>query len=816
MFKKEHIAFLGLILLASACSPTKRLTEGEFLLQRNVLETNDIDLGKEGLRAIIKPQPNRKILPFMRFHLHMYNLASLKRQQISREKKDARIARKNERRARKGKKLKGAGRTKWEYFKEVVGEPPVLLDSGLVQTSSVQLSTYLVKNGFFINEVSDSIVVDEKRKMAKVFYTLSWEEPYVLDTVKKSIEDPLIAEQLAQDYNSKHIKLGERFDVDNLSDERESITKFLRNRGYYLFSHDYIEFEVDSTLGNRKVSVNMILRGPSDVQADSLGVKYHPVFTIGDIFFNYDLPTKKGVANDTLVTTEYKFVDPEIYPLKTKVLTQNTFLNPSMLYKHERVERTYRRLSSLPPLNHVAIRFEPREELLDVFVSMTPAKRQSFSVEGQGINSDGFLGLEGDLVYRHRNIFRGAETLELRFQGGVQSQALITDNTSTDDFEQTDNVTFNTIEFGPSISLRFPKFLLPVKMERFAKSANPTSVITASYSYQNRPDYVREMSGFSFGLEWQESIRKSHQVNLMEVSIIRIDKSQEFQDRLDELNDSFLSDSYENHFITTTTYTFTFNGRKEPNSKNTFYFRGNAELGGNLLRAAYSLTGQEKDSLGSYEIFGIRFANFFKGSTDSRFYRRFDDKRTIVGRFAAGVGVPYGNLDVLPFSKSFFGGGANGLRAWRARTIGPGSFSELVVTYDKIGDVSLEANVEYRFNLTNYFDGAFFIDAGNIWLLKENELRPGGEFRVNRFVSEISVGAGVGFRFDFNFFILRFDLGGQIKDPSLKPGERWLFQPKTAYNESVELYNSELEPDQRPIDLYQFRLNLNLGIGYPF
>ncbi len=801
--------------MATACSPTKRLTEGEYLLQRNVLETNDIDLHSEGLREIIRPQPNRKILPFMRFHLHMYNLASHKRQQLSREKKDVRIAKKNERRAKKDKKLKGPGRTKWEYFKEVVGEPPVLLDTALVQSSSSQLSTYLTKHGFFINEVSDSIVIDRKRKMANVFYTLTWKEPYVLDTMLKSIEDPRIAEQLTREYESEHLTYGERFDVDNLSDERESITKFLRNRGYYLFTKDYIEFEVDSTLGGRKVSVNLILRAPSDVPADSLGVKYHPVFVIGDIYFNYELSSRLGVSGDTVVTEEYKFIDPEIYPLKTKVLIQNTFLNPDMLYKHERVERTYRRLSSLPALNHVAIRFEPREELLDVFVSMTPARRQSFSVEGQGINSAGFLGLEGDLVYRHRNIFRGAEVLELRFQGGVQSQALITDNTA-EDFEQSDNVTFNTIEFGPSISLRFPKFLLPIKMERFAKSANPTSVVTASFSYQNRPDYERQMTGFSFGLEWEESIRKSHQLNLMELSIILIDKSQEFQDQLDELNDSFLSDSYENHFISATTYQFTYNGRKEPSSKNTFYFRGNAEVGGNLLRTAYRLTGQEKDSLGSYEIFGIRFANYFKAFTDSRFYRRFDDKRTIVGRFALGVGVPYGNLDVLPFSKSFFGGGANGLRAWRARTIGPGSFSELVVTYDKIGDVSLEANVEYRFNLTNYFDGAFFIDAGNIWLLNENELRPGGEFRVNRFVSEISVGAGVGFRFDFNFFILRFDLGGQIKDPSLKSGERWLFQPKTLYNESVEIYNSDLAPDERPVDLYRFRLNLNLGIGYPF
>ncbi len=549
LIKKEHIAFLGLILMATACSPTKRLSDGEYLLQRNVLEANDIDLKKEELQNIIKPQPNRKILPFMRFHLHMYNLASDKRQRISRQKKDDRIAKKNERRAAKGKKLKGKGRTKWEYFKEVVGEPPVLLDSISVQASSMQLSTYLVKKGYFINQVHDTVVVDSKRKMAKVYYTLNWEDPYILDTVKQSIEDPRIAEHLNREYNVEFVKMGERFDVDDLSSERENISKFLRNRGYYQFTQDFIEFEVDSTLGNRKVAVNLILRAPADAQADSLGFKYHPVFQLGDIYFNYDLKGQTGGISDTLATDYYKFIDPEIFPLKPKVLAQNTFLYPGMLYKHERVERTYRRLSGLPPLNHVGIRFEPQEKLLDVFVTMTPARRQSFSIEGQGINSSGFLGIEGDLVYRHRNIFRGAEILELRFQGGVQSQALITDNTSTDDFEQSDKVTFNTIEFGPSVTLRFPKFLLPVKMERFSKSADPTSFLKASFSYQNRPDYVREMTGFSFGWEWHESVKKTHQIKLMEASIIRIDKSQEFQDRLDELDDRFLSDSYENHFI---------------------------------------------------------------------------------------------------------------------------------------------------------------------------------------------------------------------------------------------------------------------------
>ncbi len=815
MLKKYYIILFAALIGLNACSPTKRLVEGEYLLSKNELLTNGIELSKEELQEIIKQQPNRKILPFARFHLHMNNLPSDGRLNVSRVRKDARVARKNAKRALKGKKEKPAGRTKWEWMKEVVGEPPVIVDTMIVKESSRQLSTYLVKKGYFINQVTDSITYREKKKLAKVYYSLNWEEPYTVDTIRKRIDDPVIRRIIERDFKFKTVFKGKRFDVDDLSVERSRVTSFLRNRGFFRFTGEYIEFEVDSTYNNRAVSVDLIIgRGPRVIH-DSTDLVTHTRYNIGNVYFNYDFDSSNDV--DTLFDSGYYFLGFEHYPLKRKVLIQNTFLRPGMRYESDKVDMTYRRLSGLSILGHVTIRFEEYDDILDVFITLAPARRQAFSIESQGTNTGGFLGIEGNLVYRHKNIFKGAETMEIRLNGGVQAQALVTETSSgVAVIESGDQINLNTLEFGPSFSLKIPKFLLPVAQDKFAKSANPSTLFLASYNYQDRQDFTRSLSSLNFGYEWKESIKKTHLLNPLELSVIRIDKSNGFQERLNELNDQFLSDSYQNHFITASSYTYTYNGQKQPRSKNLFSFRGHGEIGGNILRGLYNLSGQEKDSLGSYQIFGIRFAQYFKTYSDLRFYRVFDDKRVFATRLYAGVGVPLKNLNVIPFSKSFYGGGANGLRAWRARTIGPGGFFEPVVTYDKIGDVQIEANVEYRFNLINYLDGAFFVDAGNIWLLNPDDLRPLGNFTVDRFLSEMAIGAGVGLRVDFSYFLLRFDLASQIKDPSLESGERWIFEPKGSYNRAVSDYNDALNDGSSELKRYGMRWNFNLGIGYPF
>jgi hypothetical protein len=298
----------------------------------------------------------------------------------------------------------------------------------------------------------------------------------------------------------------------------------------------------------------------------------------------------------------------------------------------------------------------------------------------------------------------------------------------------------------------------------------------------------------------------------LELSLIKINKSNEFQQRLDELQDLFLNASYSDHLISAIKVSYIFN-QSLSKLTNSFYYRGNAETAGNLLRTVMALTNVERDTLGSFQLFGIRYAHYVRTDHDFRYYRKHRDNSSTVFRVFAGIGVPLTNLSVLPFEKSFFAGGANGLRAWRAQTLGPGSFQNVVTTFDRIGELQIEGNIEYRKKLISVVEGAIFIDVGNIWLLRPDPIRPGGEFEANRFLSEIAIGAGVGARLNFDFFIIRFDLGMQFKDPSLAPGERWVFQPKDEFNERVRNFN---ENNTRQVNNYSPRLNLNLGIGYPF
>ena len=810
----QSLALVCLIGLLNSCSPTRRLSDGQYLLEKNSIENAPPRLTRDELNAILIQQPNRKILPFMRFHLQMYNLPTPEGLAKARTRKDIRWDKKNARRLSKGKDPKPSRRTSREWLREVVGEPPVILDSFLVTSSAEQLSTYLVKKGYFENEVKDTVIYNHRRKMATVHYNMTWEEPYILDSIRYEIADKKLEERIRADYSLKFIHTGARFDMEVMGEERLALTTFLRNAGYYEFNKDFIRFQVDSALNERKVNVVMQISSPSNFK-DELGKSYHPKYSIREVSFRYLMGP--GTASDTTWAGEYFFINPLDYPLKEKVLVQNTFIRKGDLFKQNNIDLTYRRLSALPVLNHVRIRTLPLPgEKLDVVIEISPSQRQGVSVEGQGTNNGGFLGIEGNLVYRHKNIFRGGETMELKLNGGAQAQTLLTQSSSNNQNLQGNNFALNTLEFGPSLSFIFPKFLLPIAQDKFARSSNPSTTINGSFNFQQRPDFRRRLTSTYIGYQWKENTEKSHQVNLIELSVIRIDKSAAFQAILDEFNDRFLLDSYQDHFILGSSYSFNYDRQDKEGRKNDVSYRGRAELGGNSLRLAYNMFGGVKDSLGSYEIFGIRFAQYVKVAQDFRYYRRFDKRRTLASRFSAGVGVPLDNLNVLPFSKSFYGGGANGLRAWRARTIGPGGFFEPVVSYDKIGDIQIEGNVEYRFNLVDYLDGAFFIDAGNIWLLQQDDLRPLGNFEFNRFLSEVGVGLGLGLRVDFNYFLLRFDLAGQIKDPSLKPGERWIFQSKTAYNQAIDFYNSSLEDGNDMLSPYKLRLNFNLGIGYPF
>jgi outer membrane translocation and assembly module TamA len=349
-------------------------------------------------------------------------------------------------------------------------------------------------------------------------------------------------------------------------------------------------------------------------------------------------------------------------------------------------------------------------------------------------------------------------------------------------------------------------------VDRLSRSNNPKTTFSAAFNFQRRPDYERTLSRFRWRYRFQETKFKTHIIDPVEFSIIRINKSQFFEDRLNAINDQFLLTSYQDHLISASAYTFVYNNQEFKFQRRHMLNSASVEFAGSLLRLLHDQLGAERGEDGGYRMFDIRFAQYLKIEDDLRFYRNYDDKNTVVFRINGGLGLPLSNLDVLPFDRSFFTGGSTGIRSWQARTLGPGSFrdSTAAVTFNNIGEIKIEANIEYRFSMTSLLNGAFFIDAGNIWLLEEDEIRPGSGFEAGRFLSEMAIGAGFGLRFDFDFFLIRLDAGIQLKDPAKKPGERWIWEPKDEYNEYLRSINPENPRTYLP------RVVFNIGIGYPF
>jgi hypothetical protein len=427
------------------------------------------------------------------------------------------------------------------------------------------------------------------------------------------------------------------------------------------------------------------------------------------------------------------------------------------------------------------------------------------------------MGIYGNFIYKHRNVFRGAESFEFKTVVGAEaSQVLGGASANNNTSEQIVQRTFqlNTFEIGPELSLNLPR-LFPKDLAKTSRSNYPKTTLRAGLNYQRRPDYTRTLSQVSFGWNFIENPEtvSSFDIEWAELSVIKIERSAAFDQWLGSLNDSYLANSYQDHLILASRLGFTVNTQKDGNQPRAFYYRGNIiEGAGNLLRAVYQrLPNAIADSLGSYEINNIRFAQYVKSDHDLRFYTQTDDRNKFALRAFVGVGIPLKNLPSLPFEKSYFSGGANGLRAWQARTLGPGSFRDTSVirSFNNIGDIKLEFNAEYRFKITNMFQAAFFIDAGNIWLANVDNSRPNAEFNKSRFYKEFALGTGAGLRFDFDFFIVRMDVGIPLRDPLKVNGEKWLWQGKDEYNAFLSDVNNAPST-------FKLQPVLNLGLGFPF
>lgn len=782
---------------------------------------------KDDLLETVKQQPNRKLLSLFPFYLWAYNVPNPNNFDKRNENRLAKYQKKNAKRASKDRKpaqYKPAG----TWWRETVGEAPVIFDSLAMERSTEQIRIYLVKHGWFDAEVMATVSQSKLNKTKIVTYLVTGKTPYTIRDINFEIPDSLLqAYAIKSRDERKELVQGQQFNIDKLNNEREKLNHSFRNLGYYNFNKELIYFDVDSNLNQHSVDLTLGIvprKVPFSGNPDSLLVVPYKRYIINSITI-IDFPknrTSEITERDSIYVRDYLVIDQHQLKVKPKVLGQNILFKTKDYYQLDKITRTYRRLSSLPIVRSTRVQFTPvsdeiNNKELNCTIGLTPSEKQNVALEWKGTNRGGYLGIAGNVSYQNKNIFKGAESFNFNIAGGVEAQQLLTSSEDgTSDGSLGNNLYFNTLEFGPEVSITFPRFLLPVKAERFAKSADPKTTFTANLSYQRRPDYTRTRSFGSISYRWSETDEKQWTVSPLEVSVIKIDRSAEFDDQLEEIGDPFLTNSFQDHFILDTRVTYTLNTRDSGKRKrNFFFYRMEVETAGNLLRGLFELSDAEPDENGSYQILGINFAQYVKTIQDLRYYRIHNPKMSTVYRLAGGIGIPLKNFNSLPFEKSFFGGGANDIRAWQARTLGPGSYRDPERSFDKIGDIMIEANIEYRFTLFDILESAFFIDAGNIWTLRAEAARPGADFEFNRFLGEIAFGVGTGLRLNFDFFLIRLDLALQIKDPSLDNGERWLFQPKEKYNSYIDNLN-EARPANDQLSNYSWRWNLNIGIGYPF
>jgi len=777
-FKVLFMLASAAALITAGCNPLKKAGKEDYLLVKNKVLQEGKYKADDDIKDYILTKPNKKLAGIWRLRLHIYNLVDQEKMHSRRAFLDSARDAKNEIRISEGKKprLKQRSTLAERFFK--FGEPPALFQENETKQSVKNLELYLFNKGYFHGEVRDSVVLKKKRK-AKVYYIVNRNQPYNLRKVDIKLENERL-KTLTTNYKKYTIlKEGDKFDLDKLEEERDRLTKYLRKKGYYFFNKEYIEFVADTGAGDHQVDVTMQFNDPDfniKVGDSLVNITEHRPAMVRNIYVDPDYyPGNTKPFVDTIPYGGFYFPHRGKMTMKPQIIAQQIILEKGNYYNTDDNDITYRNLSNLRSFRNISIEFtymgtQDGVDILDCRIVLTPAQKQSFGIDFQGTTTGTYPGLESNFSYRNRNAFMGSENFEFKIFGRAESQRI------SDDNQFSLLSLFNTLELGNEISIRVPKFLLPFKIKKYSKRNSPFTNIRVNNAYQTRPDYNRFISTFSFGYEWQETKQKFHRYVPLEFSVIRVQKSTLFENAINASNDLFLRNSFSDHILFHNVYSYTYSNFVENKNGRFFSFRGNAQIGGNLLYLVALASKFDKDQSDRYTILNTPFAQFIRVEPDFRGYFVFNQTHTLAFRGLIGVGVPYLNSRSMPFEKSFSAGGATDMRGWRARRLGPGSYNQGTgFIFDQFADLKMLLQAEYRLTIIKQIELGFFVDAGNIWALNKDPNRPGAEFNIKRFHNEIALGAGIGVRINLGFFIFRVDPGIPLYDPTIVPTpNRWV------------------------------------------
>ncbi len=734
---------LILTLLAS-CSATKYVPEGAYLLEKVKIQTDRKEIKPSELALYLRQNPNSKWFSLFKTQLYIYNASG----------RDS---------------TRRVNRT----LRRMGDAPVIYLEEEALKTQE-ELTKAVHNMGYMSATVDRSIRT--KRKKLKLLYQVHSGEPYIVHSIRYDVPDEKIAHYLRNDSADTRLREGMLFDVNVLDVERQRITSVLQNQGYYRFHKDYITYTADTVQNTCQVALTLHLHLYRAHATDE--PREHDQYHIGKIRFITDYEALQ--VSSPQLTRTYDSIRYKGYPiyfrekmyLRPRILTNNLMFSPGDLYSEQNIQRTYSNFGRLSALKSTHMRFEERRQgdslTLDSYILLTRNKPQSVSFEIEGTNTSGDPGVAAAVSYQNRNLFHGSETFLLKFRGAFEAISQIGTNS-------TDN---NYTEFGVESSINFPNFLFPFLSSAYKRKIRATTEFGLQYNYQIRPEFSRTVANGSWSYRWSERQRVQHRIDMLDISFVYLPwKSDDFTNDYLNGDNPILEYNYKSRLIVRNGYTYHYHssGTSTLNrtaTANSFAIRAGIESAGNLLYAISKATNRSKNSDGEYQLLNIPYAQYLKGDLDFAQNIIIDERNSLAFHAAFGIVVPYGNANAIPFEKRYFSGGANSVRGWSVRGLGPGSFPGDGNFLNQSGDLKLDASAEYRTRLFWKFNGAAFIDAGNIWTLRKDEVnQPGGFFRFKEFYKQIAVAYGLGLRLDMDFLILRFDGGMKALNPVYKTGK---------------------------------------------
>lgn len=766
IMRKRWLHYISPLLLwmTASCSVSKFIPEGEYLLDDVKVVSDDKAVKPSDISGYNRQNPNSSWFSLVKVPMHIYSLS-------------------------------GTDTTRRiNRFIQKLGDKPVIFDAEAAERSREDMQSALHNMGYMQADVR--LRKETRKKKLRLKYLVHPGPAYRISHWDYDIQDDSVRRYMAG-YASQLMHEGMRFDVNTLDQERQQMTNHLQDRGFYRFNKEYVTCTADTVRGTHLVDLTFHI-APYDATSHTTHARYR----IGDVNVVTDFDMTHAMRQDFARFDSLHYKGLNIFYrerpfLKPEVLSQNIAITPDSFYSDSRLQHTRSSLGRLHAIKYTDIRFQEDaadSTRLDCHVLLSRNKVNSFSAELEGTNSAGDLGAATSLSYQNRNLFNGSELFTFKVRGAYEAVTGLQGYSNE-----------NYVEYGVEASINFPRFLFPFISAEVRQRTQATSEIGIQFNSQERPEFGRRAASVTWGYRWTYKRKWQHRVDVLDLNYVYMPwiSSTFREEYLDnpENSNSILRYNYENLLIMKAGYGFTYHsdGRESRTASNNSYsIRFNIESSGNLLYAFSHMLNATRNEDHQYTVANIAYAQYIKTDIDFTKSFRIDHRNSIVFHVGMGVAYPYGNSRILPFEKRYFSGGANSVRGWSVRRLGPGSFAGNDRNIDFInqsGDIKLDLNLEYRTKLFWKLNGAFFVDAGNIWTIRDYEEQPGGAFRFDSFYKQIAVSYGLGLRFDFDYFILRFDAGMKAVNP--------------AYRNSKEHYPL-IHPDFGRDFAFHF------AVGYPF